>query len=105
MTDMREAVARMIDPSTWAGLDSYLADVKRKYAKSNAGYDPDKFKDRKSLAIADAILEAVLENPWREHLLSLLRHFGLALRFFDVHWCAVAGLGFRKWNLRGVEYG
>ena len=60
MTDMREAVARIIDPSTWAVLDSYLADAKRKYAKSNAGYDPEAFKDRKSLAKA-AEIEALMQ--------------------------------------------
>lgn len=78
MTDnkaLREAVARIIDPSTWAVLDSYLADAKRKYVKSNASYDPDAFKDKKSLAKADAILAMVYGNPgdWREHLLNLLK--------------------------------
>lgn len=54
--DIREAVARIIDPSSWAVFDSYLAEVKRKYAGQHAAYDPDAFKDKTSLAKADAIL-------------------------------------------------
>lgn len=53
MTD-RETIARMIDPSSWRVLDSYLADVKRKHP--NSGYDPDNFQDQKSLALADQII-------------------------------------------------
>ncbi len=47
----REELARIIDPSSWLVLDSYLAEVKRKHP--NSGYDPDNFKDRESLAKAD----------------------------------------------------
>lgn len=50
----REAVARVIDPSSWQVMDSYLAEVKRKHP--NSGYDPDNFKCRGSLTKADAIL-------------------------------------------------
>lgn len=60
MEQMRERVARIIDPSTWAVLDSYLADAKRKYAKSSAGYDPEAFKDRRSLVKATEI-EALMQ--------------------------------------------
>ena len=54
-TTDREALARMIDPSSWRVMDSYLAEVRR---KRNAGYDPDNFKDKHSLALADAIIAA-----------------------------------------------
>ncbi len=47
----REELARVIDPSSWLVLDSYLAEVKRKHP--NSGYDPDNFKDRESLTKAD----------------------------------------------------
>lgn len=57
--DVREAIARLIDPSSWRVFDGYLADVKRKYKGVNAAYDPEAFKDRKSLAKADAILALI----------------------------------------------
>src|SRR6185437_4945094 len=52
LDEMAEAVARLIDPSTWRVLDSYLGDVKRKYKGKDAGYDPAAFKDKKSIALA-----------------------------------------------------
>jgi len=52
----REEIARIIDPSSWAVFDGYLAEVKRKYAGQNTAYDPDAFKDSRSLALADKIL-------------------------------------------------
>lgn len=52
-----EAVARMIDPGTWRVLDSYLADVKRKYRGQDAGYDPEAFRDKKSLKLAREIVD------------------------------------------------
>lgn len=58
----REAVARIIDPSKWRVLDSYLADVKRKYRGKDAAYDPEAFKDKESLAKADAILALPTEE-------------------------------------------
>ena len=51
-----ERIARVIDPSTWQVLDGYLADVKRKHKGENVGYDPEAFRDKKSLAKADVIL-------------------------------------------------
>ncbi len=54
--ELVEKVARIIDPSSWRVMDSYLADVKR---KPNVGYDPDNFKDRKSLITARAILALI----------------------------------------------
>lgn len=54
--DRRERIARIIDPSSWRVMDSYLAETKRKYAGQDYGYDPDAFKDKASLAKADTIL-------------------------------------------------
>lgn len=54
-----ETIARIIDPSRWAVMDSYLAETKRKLAGKDAGYDPDNFKDKASLTKAAAILEVV----------------------------------------------
>ena len=56
----RETVARIIDPSSWHVLDSYLAIVKR---TPNAGYDPDAFKDQASLAKADQIIALLGLSP------------------------------------------
>jgi hypothetical protein len=53
MAERLEMVARIVDPSKWRVLDSYLAEVQR---KPNVGYDPDNFKDKASLAKATAIL-------------------------------------------------
>lgn len=58
----REEVARIIDPSSWAVMDSYLAQMLRKYRDVDAGYDPEAFKDKASLAKADQIL-ALLHPP------------------------------------------
>jgi hypothetical protein len=57
----REEIARIIDPSSWTVFDGYLAEVKRKYAGKDAGYDPEAFADKKSLTKADQIL--ALFNP------------------------------------------
>lgn len=54
--ELVERVARIIDPSSWRVMDSYLADVKR---KPNVGYDPDNFKDKQSMADARAILDLI----------------------------------------------
>lgn len=59
---MREKVARLIDPSAWRVMDGYLAEMLRKYAGKNAGYDPDSFKHEPSLALADKIF-ALISRP------------------------------------------
>jgi hypothetical protein len=63
----REAVARIIDPGAWRVFDSELERVKRHHP--HGGYDPDNFKDRTSLALADAILALPTPAPkdegWR----------------------------------------
>ena len=56
LSELREDIARMIDPSSWRVFDAELRRVKR---IPNAGYDPDNFKDRQSLALADQILRCV----------------------------------------------
>lgn len=61
--ELREVVARLIDPGAWRVMDGYLADVKRKYKDENAGYDPASFKHKGSLAIADAILALLSTQP------------------------------------------
>jgi hypothetical protein len=58
VTADREVLARMIDPSSWAVFDGYLAEMLRKYKGQDAGYDPEAFKDKRSLKLADAIIAA-----------------------------------------------
>ena len=55
--DLDEAIARLIDPSSWRVFDSELERVKRHHP--NGGYDPDNFKDRASLALASRILTLI----------------------------------------------
>lgn len=59
--EAREALARIIDPSSWRVFDGYLADVKRKYKGKDAAYDPEAFRDKKSLAKADEWLDHLAE--------------------------------------------
>ena len=61
MTPLVETVARIIDPSKWAVLDSYLADMLRKYKGEHIGYDPEPFKDKASMAKAQAAIAAVFD--------------------------------------------
>jgi len=55
--DLDEAIARLVDPSSWRVFDSELERVKRHHP--NGGYDPDNFKDRASLALASRILTLI----------------------------------------------
>lgn len=57
-----EAMARVISPSSWRVMDSYLAEVKRKYKGEDAGYDPAAFKDRQSMELAGALIELLAEK-------------------------------------------
>lgn len=59
MTPLVETVARIIDPSKWAVLDSYLADMLRKYKGEHIGYDPEPFKDKASMAKAQAAIAVI----------------------------------------------
>jgi len=54
-----EAMARIIDPSSWRVMDGYLAQMLRKYKGEHIGYDPDAFKHKESMAIARAILPVI----------------------------------------------
>ena len=57
-----EAVARAIAPRSWEVMDGYLAALLRKYKGENAGYDPEAFKDKKSMMLATAALTAFLQS-------------------------------------------
>ena len=54
-----EAVARGLAPRSWEVMDGYLAEMLRKYKGENAGYDPEAFKDKASMAHARAALSAL----------------------------------------------
>ena len=51
----KEQAARIIDPASWAVMDSYLKQMLRKYKGQNIGYDPEAFKHKESMAIAAAL--------------------------------------------------
>ena len=57
--EMVENVARIIDPDAWAVMDRYLGEVLR---LKNSGYDPDNFKDKKSMIKARAAIAAITEG-------------------------------------------
>lgn len=54
-----EKVARIIDPSSWAVMDGYLSDMLRKYKGQKIGYDPDAFKHKPSMKIAEKVIAAI----------------------------------------------
>lgn len=60
---LEERIARIIDPSSWRVMDSYLAEVKRKYKGQNAAYDPDAFVHKASMATAREILNLLDRAP------------------------------------------
>ena len=51
----KEQAARIIDPASWAVMDSYLKQMLRKYKGQNIGYDPEAFKHKESMAIAESL--------------------------------------------------
>lgn len=57
--ELIEAMARIIDPSSWRVMDGYLAQMLRKYKGEHIGYDPDAFKHKESMAIARALLPII----------------------------------------------
>ena len=57
--ELIEAMARIIDPSSWRVMDGYLAQMLRKYKGEHIGYDPDAFKHKESMAIARALLPVI----------------------------------------------
>lgn len=58
--ELVEIAARIIDPSSWAVMDSYLAETKRKYRGQNVGWPADQFHHKESMAKARAVLAAVI---------------------------------------------
>ena len=57
--ELVEIAARIIDPSSWAVMDSYLAATKRKYRGQNVGWPAGQFHHKESMAKARAVLAAV----------------------------------------------
>ena len=57
--ELIEAMARIIDPSSWRVMDGYLAQMLRKYKGEHIGYDPDAFKHKESMAIARSLLPII----------------------------------------------
>ena len=57
--ELIEAMARIIDPSSWRVMDGYLAQMLRKYKGEHIGYDPDAFKHKESMAIARSLLPVI----------------------------------------------
>lgn len=57
--ELIEAMARIIDPSSWRVMDGYLAQMLRKYKGEHIGYDPDAFKHKESMAIARALIPVI----------------------------------------------
>lgn len=76
LSHARERIARIIDPEAWAVMDSYLEQTKRKYRGQNVGWPEDQFKDKASLAKADAIIAAGLVRD------------EAAIRADEREWCA-----------------
>lgn len=60
-----ERVARIIDPSSWTVMDSYLEQTKRKYRGQNVGWPADQFQPKESMEKARQIL-AALSTPSTE---------------------------------------
>jgi len=57
--ELIEAMARIIDPSSWRVMDGYLAQMLRKYKGEHIGYDPDAFKHKPSMKIAEKVIAAI----------------------------------------------
>lgn len=62
LADELEAVARIIDPSSWSVMDAEKDRMLRKYKGQNIGYDPDQFRHKESMAKAQEVL-AALRTP------------------------------------------
>jgi hypothetical protein len=54
-----EAVARILDADSWAVMDSYLEQTKRKYGGQNVMYDPAQFRHKPSMKLAKAAIAAM----------------------------------------------
>lgn len=104
-----EAMARIIDPSSWRVFDTYLAEVKRKYAGQDAAYDPEAFKDKASIAKARAIVALLPQPPvsaapegWRDIASAPLNGTHVLLAFGQDHvsegWWEDADPGAHPWK-------
>ena len=51
----KEQAARIIDPASWAVMDSYLKQMLRKYKGRTSDMIPEAFKHKESMAIAAAL--------------------------------------------------
>lgn len=56
--EVLERMARLLDPIGWRVLDSYLAEMLRKYKGERIGYDAEQFKDKSSMDLAQAAYDA-----------------------------------------------
>lgn len=74
----KEQAARIIDPASWAVMDSYLKQMLRKYKGQNIGYDPEAFKHKESMAIAAALWPLVQQTIAVERDKALQEAAGIA---------------------------
>jgi len=77
----KEQAARIIDPASWAVMDSYLKQMLRKYKGQNIGYDPEAFKHKESMAIAAALWPLVQQAIAAERDKALQEAAGIAEDF------------------------
>lgn len=95
-----EAMARLIDPSSWRVFDGYLAEVKRKYKGKNAGYDPAAFKDKKSIALAERLLALLATRGWTARDRAASEEIGrLRLRIEQLERTSLSG----AWVIAGPD--
>ncbi len=64
--DEVEAVARFINPSAWAVMDSEKVRALRKYKGENIGWPVDQFQHKESMAIATAAITALRQHQSAE---------------------------------------
>jgi hypothetical protein len=57
--DEVEMIARIIAPSAWAVMDSYLEQTKRKYRGGHVGWPADQFQHKESMETARKVLAAI----------------------------------------------
>ena len=57
--ELIEAMARIIDPSSWRVMDGYLAQTLREDRGKRDDYRPDAFKHKESMAIARALIPVI----------------------------------------------
>lgn len=57
--ELIEAMARIIDPSSWRVMDGYLAQTLREDRGKRDDYRPDAFKHKESMAIARSLIPVI----------------------------------------------